>query len=588
MRIRRQRTTASSKLRLLPILTFQLLLLRLGSSTSLSCQPQRRQQDIIMPILVECSGYQFSERLGTNNEILLQYVVHANENSPTGGTFSAKMTYEGHGWLGFGISPSGTMLNSLAIVGLPDENKVELYKLDDRRKRGIKPLPKEQQTLINATIIQDSTTTTMSFTKVLGDIDFPEFDLNAYGSNTFLFAYGHDNSFNKHIEKGVFTWTLRPCIPTPKFDNEPGNEDTLQVTNDTENTQIQANHNNSQDTDVGSGDDPDGPWNGANIEAIRSNNSNYSKKHKRFWTAHGILGTLACGVFLPLAIGSSLLRDYYVNNSDEHALRWFPIYQGLNTSLTVVAMIAVLLAFLTNSSSDTTMHRQGEGSTSNTTMHRVGGIVLLVFLLIHTLLGFMRYYIYRVNQAEERNTVGEESAKDYPIQQVASGDESTVSGSSSFLPRRKLWFLKQEEECIQADTNTDSIEISIKIEEGQRSTKADDQSTASALGGVGKCKNEDTTQARAKPERSIVTSFTRLWDSFHCVVGLIIMLISWWHCGTGFDIYQEMFSAQESMFGRTLFWGLTGFVSGIIGLLWSCQMVRSRCSSYLVTRRNCI
>lgn len=147
--------------------------------------------------------------------VTLSYVVNLDdgENSTTIGTFSAEIVYNGLGWIGFAISPDGMMINSLAVIGLPDDDTTTTnpgkYVLNSKDVGGVTQ-DGVQQTLQNATITQNGTHTILQFTKLLEEVG--EISINGTGHNHFLVAYGSDNILGYHLGRASFSLMLEPCI----------------------------------------------------------------------------------------------------------------------------------------------------------------------------------------------------------------------------------------------------------------------------------------------------------------------------------------------------------------------------------------
>lgn len=111
-------------------------------------------------------------------------------------TFSGVFQYEGEGWLGWGFSKDGSMIGSSAIIGLPEENTVNVRKLNDKSVNGISVSP--EQNLIESSITQEKGITQLRFKKAL---DTSPIIHN--GENTFIFAIGESNKFGYHQHRNT-------------------------------------------------------------------------------------------------------------------------------------------------------------------------------------------------------------------------------------------------------------------------------------------------------------------------------------------------------------------------------------------------
>lgn len=136
----------------------------------------------------------------------LKYQVNAND-----GSITVEIISDQPQWLAFGLSKTGEMIGSEAVIGLPDNGGiVEKYWLGGKSVDAIQLMPSEQQTLIDASITVDEYgQTIMKFTKLLseeGEIEI--LSSGGTSSNIFLFASGYGTSLSYHNEKIVFDISL--------------------------------------------------------------------------------------------------------------------------------------------------------------------------------------------------------------------------------------------------------------------------------------------------------------------------------------------------------------------------------------------
>jgi len=117
---------------------------------------------------------------------------------------SAQIVYQGLGWVGFGISETGKMTGSEAVIGIPDESNSSInpgrYMLGGYTQALVSLM--ENQTLSDASIVQTDTTTTLTFSKLLSEED--GMSIKPDGTNIFLFAVGNGNTLAYHKDRGVF------------------------------------------------------------------------------------------------------------------------------------------------------------------------------------------------------------------------------------------------------------------------------------------------------------------------------------------------------------------------------------------------
>ena len=120
------------------------------------------------------------------------------------------LEYDGEGWLGFGVSPTGQMIGSAAIIGLPGTGEESTqYNLQAKSVEGVtlaEPLIEPEK----AVITQAGGKTILRFVKVLSD-DASGGGLTENGLNTFIFAVGSSNELAYHQHRGSFRINLQSC-----------------------------------------------------------------------------------------------------------------------------------------------------------------------------------------------------------------------------------------------------------------------------------------------------------------------------------------------------------------------------------------
>ena len=120
------------------------------------------------------------------------------------GVFCARMESESEGWLGFGISPTGLMVPSEAVIGLPDEGTVLKYDLTGKSTSAVVPMSDDKQTLMDTSIEQKNGMTTMTFAKIMDEDEYPL----VIGDNTVIYAQGSSNTLGYHKSRGSFVLPL--------------------------------------------------------------------------------------------------------------------------------------------------------------------------------------------------------------------------------------------------------------------------------------------------------------------------------------------------------------------------------------------
>jgi len=186
-------------------------------------------------------------------ETILEYIVN-KADARAGGLDTVTMTYSvpQESWISIGFTKgNGMMIGADAVVGLPDSGEVKKYSMSSYDNIGVVPMPEEQQTLIEATIVQEDGNTRMQFTKILNEIG--EVPI-AIGANTFIGAFGFGNMFFYHDKRDSFDIDLVAGV----------------------------------------------------IEIVETRN-------RRLWKVHGWCATLAWGLLSPMAIGAAILRKWFPN-----------------------------------------------------------------------------------------------------------------------------------------------------------------------------------------------------------------------------------------------------------------------------------
>jgi hypothetical protein len=290
---------------------------------------------------------EFKDRLYLSPLVTMDYVVNLYDSRDTssfpGGIMSAQITYKGLAWVAVGVSMgSGAMVPGEAIIGLPDEsngiNNPGKYVLSSRDKAGVSLFPEWSQTLLNATIVQTETHTILTFSKHLLEPD--EIPIDGNGRTTFLWAHGFGNKLSVHSDRGAFDLTLHPC---------------------------HANHTKHS------------PNTGTGVEI----QTKTLKTYRSLWVAHGVLGGVAWGVFVPLAISSSILRDLIPRKR-----LWFKIHMFLNVMASLFTIVAFTLAVVGREKETVS----GESSHHFAKVaHRTVGLVILLSVTFQVVvLGFLR------------------------------------------------------------------------------------------------------------------------------------------------------------------------------------------------------
>ena len=142
-------------------------------------------------------------------------VVPSNPPGSNNGIFCGRLEVTNHdGWVGFAISENGKMADSVAIVGIPEEDTVQKYDLFSYGAN-----LSDQQTLMGTSIDRVDGTTIMEFTKLL--VEDGEVSIKEEGMTNVLLARGGSELGFHTTKMGSFIFLKPEVDPTPPPDEEP-------------------------------------------------------------------------------------------------------------------------------------------------------------------------------------------------------------------------------------------------------------------------------------------------------------------------------------------------------------------------------
>ena len=146
------------------------------------------------------------------DDVRLFYDVILDDDSDSNnGILCIRLEYDDEGWLGFGFSPTGEMVGSSAVIGLPgfDDSIANpgKYNLDGKTGSLVAIMDGAQQTLLDATVRQEDGMTILEFGKIL--IEDDEEPIVVPGENTFIYAAATSNDLGYHgFKRGSLTLYL--------------------------------------------------------------------------------------------------------------------------------------------------------------------------------------------------------------------------------------------------------------------------------------------------------------------------------------------------------------------------------------------
>jgi hypothetical protein len=353
---------------------------------------------------MDCS-LQSEMALLSNDRLTMRHVMN-----PIDETLTVELVYEGEGWLGFGFSSNGRMTGASAVIGLPDEplgpTNPGKYFMDGRTLGAVQLVPDQEQTLTNTSITQNATHTTMKFTKRLAEDG--ELTITANGQNTFIYATGVVNGLSPHDHDGAFRMALTSC----------------QFTN---------------------GGDASNSVSGLNSDLAFLNQPGSTRK---LWIWHGVLMALSWGILVPLAIGSSMLRDTLCFAPGV----WLTIHLSLNMFAILCMVVSFSIAVYATNASIVEGEDPNHFSDSN---HKTIGLVIFLLAFIQAASGLLRPSgpkkpatpVQVPKDVEETFEMTNESSSDFertwhddPDHEVSSNSNAKTTPGMSIA--RRIWEYK--------------------------------------------------------------------------------------------------------------------------------------------------
>jgi len=165
------------------------------------------------PNSIELGSWGEEELIGS--DLIFRHAVVLASNELESSILCGRLEYVGEGYVAVAVSPSGTMDNAEAVIGLPDANTVKKYSMTSSRE--VTEMPPEQQTPMSNEITQEDGRTVMSFAKYLNEPGGAEHAIDPNGKNTFLWAVGNDNSLGYHKTRGTFDLTFDSTLSPTAF-----------------------------------------------------------------------------------------------------------------------------------------------------------------------------------------------------------------------------------------------------------------------------------------------------------------------------------------------------------------------------------
>jgi hypothetical protein len=235
---------------------------------------------------------------------------------------------------------------------------------------------------------------------------------------------------------------------------------------------------------------------------------------KKLWIAHGVLMALAWGILVPLAIGSSMLRPTLSKLLPKGM--WFSIHFYLN--MLAMALMVASFGIAVHAINSNTVAGEDPKHFHDVT-HRMVGLVIFVIAFVQAAVGMLRPGGPKVpNPPTEFFTASPPPEKDV---------EATVERRSG---------------------HGSNMEMTLHSAEGSST-------------------DDDSLPKAGKAVKSIAR---HIWEYKHRLTGTTLLGLSWYNCHSGLDLYALRYGDDWT----SLFWGITGGITGIIFVLKIVQKVR--------------
>jgi len=261
-----------------------------------------------------------------NDKSILFYYKLSNDDDEKK-SLSAQILYKGKGYVSWANSPTGMMVYSEAVIGLPDQpisvSNPGKYALTTLEDDGVNLMA--SQTLINSNITQDDTTTILSFTKLLDEDG--ELPINPNAVNTFTWAIGTENELGYHIKRSSFQIDLSKTCS-----NDPS-------------------------------------------DFVISLNGQQQPVSLSYWKAHGILAGISWSIFVPFAIMSSWYRDLL------NGPIWMKLHLYLNIACAFFTTLSFIIALVAVAKS---------GGQHFNAPHQRLGLAMFILVIVQTANGYFR------------------------------------------------------------------------------------------------------------------------------------------------------------------------------------------------------
>jgi hypothetical protein len=234
---------------------------------------------------------------------------------------------------------------------------------------------------------------------------------------------------------------------------------------------------------------------------------------RQLWVWHGVLMAVSWGILVPLAIGSSLLRDMLCLPPG--------VWLTLHMSLNMFAILCMVVSFSIAVYATNEKTADGEDPKHFTDLkHGTIGLVIFLLAFMQAIIGMARPHGPK---------------KPATLVEVPNDVEGAAEKTAEMV----------------ADSAGE-------LERTQRSQHSNDSSD-----------DEGAKSSSKVSERSIAR---RIWEYKHRITGLSLLGLSWYNCDAGLELYAERYGADHDF--SHAFWGGTAGLSGLICILYAVQIAR--------------
>lgn len=113
-----------------------------------------------------------------------------------------------------------------------------------------------------------------------------------------------------------------------------------------------------------------------------------STRRQKLWKAHGWFAAIAWGLLSPLAVASSVLRQFFPTEG-----MWFQVHQGLNMMVILLTTVSFVIAVVAINQETPDGGEKNHFNKSFSNGHRTIGLVIFILALLQALGGILRPHL---------------------------------------------------------------------------------------------------------------------------------------------------------------------------------------------------